>query len=73
MYTNIFDNEELLKACEMSYGLTLGSTRELAYVYAMVNLKTVLQSSHDKKRAEVEWMNSFRKRYSTLTLRNQPQ
>lgn len=72
----VFNREEealltqyLIQASQMCYGLTLNSTRELAYKYAVANDKEVPASWHDRKKAGLDWMHYFRKRNTGLSLR----
>lgn len=59
----------LIEAAQMCYGLTLKSTRELAYRFAIANGKNVPQSWEKNKMAGVEWAHCFRKRNPDLALR----
>lgn len=62
-------NDYLLKCSSMHYGLTYRQTRELAYEYAVRLNKKFPAKWHDEKLAGIDWMKSFRKRNTNISLR----
>lgn len=79
-FSQIFTDDEeaalalyLIKCSKMCYGLTVASTREFAYKFAIANNKKINninpQSWEDNKKAGLEWIRLFRKRQTNISLR----
>lgn len=61
--------EYLKKAASLHFGLDIRTTRKLSYDYAKAIKKTIPNSWNKNEIAGREWLNGFRKRFPSLSLR----
>lgn len=59
----------LIRSAAMYYGLTLRATCKLAYEYAMKLRIRIPNNWKEKQSAGLEWLRSYRRRHSSLSLR----
>ncbi|XP_047123036.1 uncharacterized protein LOC124806312 [Hydra vulgaris] len=62
-------NKYIVKCSKMHYGLTMVQVRRLAYEYANVNQLKYPPSWNHNKMAGKEWLDSYRRRHTNLSLR----
>jgi DDE superfamily endonuclease/helix-turn-helix, Psq domain len=61
--------EHILTAARIHHGLTIDNTRKLAYEYAVFCQRKVPNSWKVNEKAGIDWLQSFRKRHLSLSLR----